>query len=76
MHFALISTYNVVCSLAIVGGVRRYLLRKQLYEEIKDEVLREQNEERPVEEYCTEYDGNFNGDGYHLEEEYKIDSEV
>lgn len=57
-------------------GIRRQLLRKQLYEQITDELLKEESEEPPVEEYCTEYDGNFNADGFLPEEAYKVDPEV
>lgn len=44
---------------------------------MKEEVIREENQLPPVEEYCTEYDGNFNADGFQpAAEEYKIDAEL
>lgn len=44
---------------------------------MKEEILFEESQQSPVEEYCTEYDGNFNADGFQPEEEeYEIDTEV
>lgn len=61
----------------IIIGIRRYLLKKRLYEQMVQEVIKEESQQLPVEEYCTEYDGNFNADGFQPNEnEYKIDSEV
>lgn len=59
------------------AGVRRFLLKKQLFEQMKEEVLEEESQPPPIEEYCTEYDGNFNADGFLPEEDpYKIEPEV
>lgn len=60
-----------------IVGARRYLLKKRLYEEVKNEILIEESQQLPIEEYCTEYDVNFNADGFQPSEDtYKIDTEV
>lgn len=73
----LVSTSFVVFSFNTdYTGVRRYLLKKRLYEQMAEEVLKEESQPPPIEEYCTEYDGNFNGDGFLPEEAYTIEPEV
>ncbi|RZC34192.1 uncharacterized protein BDFB_009557, partial [Asbolus verrucosus] len=44
----------------VFPGERRALLLQKLYDEAADEIMRERNEPPPTEEYCTEYDGNYN----------------
>lgn len=47
-----------------------------MFDEVTEEVNRERNKPPPVEEYCTEYDGNYNADGYKNHNEHEANPEV
>lgn len=76
MKFSVSTLFVVFNFNTHLAGVRRYLLKKRLYEQMVEEVLKEESQPPPIEEYCTEYDGNFNGDGFQPEEAYTIEPEV
>ncbi|KAJ8915216.1 hypothetical protein NQ315_015439 [Exocentrus adspersus] len=50
-------------------GKRKAQLLKKFYEEASEEVRRESSAPPPVEDYCTEYDSNYQIPGFEVDDE-------
>ncbi|KAF2886045.1 hypothetical protein ILUMI_20128 [Ignelater luminosus] len=60
----------------IISGIRRQILEQKLLEEVAQEIIAENSVPAPIEEYCTEYDGNYNYPGYDPNKKRERNTEV